>query len=110
MEELFIVKFWDAVKEFMDSINWLFMLLFMIITWLVNAGANIKKLKDDKTYQAWFVLALGVVLSILYGYLNDITTKEGITGLLFAIIAGMVVWKLGISKFEDWIKSKWTKK
>lgn len=109
MEELFISKFWDAVKEFFDSINWLFMLIFMIITWLVNASLQLKKL-EDRTLQSWFVLVIGVGLAILYAYLYDIWDKPGIAGLLYGILAGMVIWKLGISKFEEFIKNKIWKK
>ena len=59
-----------------------------------------------KIHPALFPLILGFVLAFGYAYLNNLRSKTEITGLLYAIILGMVLWKIGINKFEAWLNKK----
>lgn len=111
MEDLFLGQFMEAVKAFFASVNLVFMLIFMIVTWLLNAGAyHPTKAKAltwiTKVHPALFPLILGFLLAVGYAYLNDMRTKTDITGLLYAIILGMVIWKIGINKIEAWLNKK----
>ena len=114
MEELegfFLSNIWEAVKAFIASVNLMFMLIFMIITWLINAGASHPtKAKSltwiTKVHPALFPLILGFILAVGYAYLNDMRTKAEIAGLLYGVLLGMVIWKIGINKFEAWLNKK----
>jgi len=115
MEDLFITQILEGFKAFLMSIDWLFMVVFMLVTWLFNAGAkHPTKAKPlnfvQKIHPALFPLLLGVIIAIGYAYLRGFKTKDEIASLLYAIIFGMVIWKLGFNKFETWVENKLLKK
>jgi len=88
------------------------MVVFMLVTWLINFGSQHPTQAQwlnwiTKIPQTLFVLIFGFLLAILYAYLNDLRAKTDISGLLYAIILGMVIYKLGLNKFEAWVKKKW---
>ena len=111
MEYFFLQALWEAIKAFIGSVNLIFMIIFMLVTWLLNAGSkNPKKFSSmnwiQKIHPALFPLILGFMLAIIYAYLNDMREKADISGLLYAVLLGMVIWKLGFNKFEAWVNKK----
>lgn len=116
MEQFFLTQLWEAVKLWFNSIDLVFMVIFMLVTWLINFGSQHPTQLQwlnwiQKIPQTLFVLILGFILAIVYAYLNDMRAKADISSLLYAILLGMVIYKLGFKQFEDWLKAKfWTKK
>ena len=112
MEELFYTKLWEAIKIFADAIDWFFVVIFMLITWLTIEGVRmlLKKWQLGKTAITVFVLVLGVILASLYAYVYAINDKEGVADLFYSVLAGMVIYKVGIDRLLDFVKSKWNKK
>ena len=112
MEELFYTKLWEAVQLFFDGIHWLFVLVFMIITWLVLevTAKLLKQKKLDKWVITVAVFALGLILSSLYAYVYDLQNKVDIANLFYSVLMGMVIYKVGIDRLLALIKTRWNKK
>ena len=109
MEELFFTKIWEAVKLFFENIDWLFVLLFMLITWLLLEGiTSITKL--NKAITTICVLVIGVILASLYAYIYDRGGKLEFANLFYSVLMGMVLYKIGIDKLLEAIKNKLLKK
>lgn len=112
MEELFTQQLWGGVKLFFDNVDWLFMVVFMLSTSLINFGVeHPSKFQwlnwlQNTISQTLFVFIWGCLLAAGYSYLEGVKTKPEIAGLIYSILLGMVIWKLGINKIEDYLKSK----
>lgn len=109
MEQTLIQLITDAGTTFLHSVNWLFVAVFTLLTWLLNEGA------DHPTSFKWLnwlqniskpvrALIFGLLLAIPFAWLYDCKTKEDISGLIYAIFIGMAVWKMGIDKVVNWVK------
>lgn len=116
MEQFFIAQLWEGVKTFFANMDMVFVVVFILVTALINFGAKhpnkVKWLNWTQTYPVLFVFSWGVLMAIVYAFLNDLGTKVEITKLLYSVIFGMVLWKLvGINKLEKWIQTKfWNSK
>ena len=112
MEELFFTKVWEAIKVFAESIDWFFLLLFIIITWQILEGIKyaMKKWKLSKAITTSFVFVLGVLLAIGYAYVYGIEGKSEIADLFYSILFGMILYKVGIDKIFSWMKNKLNEK
>lgn len=108
MEDLFLTKIWEAIKIFADSIDWFFVLIFMVITWLTLEGVSalFTKWKLNKAAITIFVLILGFLLASLYSVVYEINDKVGMAELFYSVIAGMVIYKIGVDKLFELIKNK----
>jgi len=111
MENFFITQLWGGVELFFNSIDGLFLILFILTTSIINFGSKnptkYKWLNWWNQYPSFFVFIFGLLLAGVYGYLNGFSTKVDMTRLFYSIIFAMVLWKLvGINRIEKWIQTK----
>lgn len=109
MEESVIRQLWGGIQIILASVNWVFVPLFIVFMWLFNEGVHssttFKWLNWFKMIpQGWRVFLGGCLLAIPFAWFYDLSTKTEIASLAYAILVGMVVWKLGIENFFDWFK------
>lgn len=109
MEELFYQKIGDAVVQFADSIEWLFVLVFMVFTWLFLEAVYyfFNKNKFNKALVTVVVLFIGVALAIGYAYIYEKGSKVDIANLFYSVLTGMVIYKMGVDKLFEALKNKW---
>ena len=109
MEQTLIQLITEAAIGFLHSVNWIFVVVFTLLTWLLNEGT------DHPTSFKWLnwlqsvskpvrALVFGLLLAIPFAWLYECKTKEDFTGLIYAIFIGMAVWKLGIDWLIGWVK------
>ena len=111
METTFIAQLWAGIETFFASINWLFLVVFVTITWLLNEGtdscASFKWLNWLQGIpRKWRTIISGLLMALIFAYLYDLRTKVEIAGLIYSIILGMIIWKLGLDSFFEWFKQR----
>lgn len=111
MEQSFIDQLWAGVQLWFANINWMFVPIFIIVTWLFNEGTDSQKTLKwlnwlQKIGRTWRVLIGGIILGIPYCWIYNLNNKEEIVGVIYAILVGMIMWKMGIDTVFEWIKKK----
>ena len=111
MEQSLIQQLWGGVQLLFANVNWMFVPIFIVIMWLFNEGTNsqtrFKWLNWLQNINKSFrVLIGGLILGVPYCWIYGLNTKEEIVGVLYAILIGMVIWKMGIDTVFEWIKKK----
>jgi hypothetical protein len=104
MEQNLLELMKDGFLEVFNKANWIFVAIFVILTWLLNIGtdhpSNFKWLnwmqKISKPIRAFF---FGLLLSVPFVWLYGLATKTDYAGILYGIFIGMGIWKLG----PDWV-------
>ena len=111
IEKTIVDHFVQAVKDFLGYVDWLFMVVFIVITWLIN-GAVCDKNKFgwldwmQKIPRLLIALGIGLILTVAFYYLFDYSGIIGIRTMLMSLLLSMVVYKIGIDKFLKWIFGK----
>lgn len=111
METTFIEQIWAGVKLFFQNVNWLYVVVFIVIAWLLNEGtesvSGFKWLNWlQKISKAWRTFLGGLILAIFFAYVYDLNAKVDFASLIYSLLVSMVIWKLGINAFFNWFKSK----
>jgi hypothetical protein len=111
MEATFIAQLWSGIEAFFTSINWLFVVIFIIIMWLMNEGTDSKNTFSWLDWlqpipKAWRTFIGGLLLATVFAFFYDIKAKADYAGLLYSVLIGMVIWKLGINSVFEWFKQK----
>lgn len=111
METTFISQILSGITQFFQSVNWLFVIVFIVVSWLLNEGTESESsfrwlnwLK--KIPKAWRTFMGGLILAVLFAFLYDIRSKIDFASLIYSLLVSMVIWKLGINTFFTWFKSK----
>lgn len=100
----------DSFKQLVASVNWLFVIVFMLITWLLNDTSE----ATNTNYLTWFskipkavrALIIGVVSILVFAWVYNITAKTEIFKLLLSLIMAMAVYKFGIHKAFRFISKR----
>lgn len=110
--QVFYEKFAEGVKMFVDLGNWGFVVAFMVWSWILGMAKGRVKIRARwfRIPTAYWVIAKGVVLAMIWAYLFNYNTKEQFAELFISIIIGMVCWKLGLSKVGAKAEEKLSKK
>lgn len=111
LNSLTISKIWGGVLEFWNNLNWVFIVIFIVISGIFNmyVTAENKAISMNwfrKIPMAIWVLLIGIFLGISFVFIYDLKTKQEIFGILLSIIFSMGIYKLGIDKFIKWVASK----
>lgn len=114
MEATFFQLLIDGLISFFKSVDWKFVGLFVIFTWLINEGADssvsFRWLNWLKVIpKGWRVFVTGILLALSYGYIYDIMGKVNYANLFYSILTGMVAWKLGVSYLFEKLKQLFRK-
>lgn len=100
----------DSVKLLINSVNWLFVLVFMLVTWLLNDTSEATNTKQI----AWFTripkairaLFIGLAFIWLFAWVDQTTTREGIFKLILSLLMAMVIFKFGIDRILRYISKR----
>lgn len=111
IEETVFESIINGAMEFLGMINWLFVVVFIIVAWLMNDTAEAT---NGASWFSWWAkipkvlrtLIAGVLLMGAFVFLFDYRTKPEITEMLFGIVMSMVIYKIGLDKFLRWISQK----
>lgn len=108
-KQSFVDDLMSGLQQFFDFVNWLFVVTFIFIAFLVNV--SIEKSKNNpiakwlKKYigTAWVSFIIGLILAgLFYWGFNYTERLEGI-GLFFSILLSMVIYQIGIKKVLQYI-------
>lgn len=111
LEKSIVEHFVAAGKDFLQYIDWLFMIVFIIITWLTSKSASATNMASwlnwlAKVPNLLIALGIGLILTVIFYYLFDYSGKEGIRTMLMSLLFSLVVYKIGIDKFLKWLFGK----
>ncbi len=104
-------KIWDAITEFINFVNWFYVLVFIIITWLISDhAASINRAGWlsfwDRIPKVLQSLIIGFLLIPLFYWGFSYSGRHDVMSMLFSMLAGMVIYKIGIYKLLSWCSRK----
>ena len=97
---------------FISLINWLFIVVFIVITWLFNDTVDAK---NTATKLNWFSkipkmlrsFLMGILIAVIFYWVFGYNTRIDIFALFCSLISGMVLYKIGIDKIFKFISEKY---
>lgn len=101
----------DALLQYMNSLNVIFIITFILVTWLVNTTIDAKNFATklnffQKIPKILRVLFLAMILGAIFILLGDYRSKDEIFALFLSVVTSMVIWKIGIDKIFKIIVGK----
>lgn len=104
----------DGTLSFLDLINWLYIVIFVIIAWLIN---DTSEATNTGIWLNWFAkipkglrtFIIGLLLAMAFYWMFSYNTRLDVFGLFCSLIFGMVVYKIGIDQIFAYISSNWLK-
>jgi hypothetical protein len=111
VEAFSIASITDAVKIFVGYINWVYVLVFMLATWLINDTVDASNVL---TWLDWFndvprsirSLIVGILLILLFMWAFKFTGRLEIFKMFLSLLLGMVIYKFGINKIFAWLSAR----
>lgn len=101
----------EGFKTFLARIDWIYLIIFVVIAWLVNDfadAANLGKWLNwlQKWPKALRTFALGVILIPIVAYFNYSTVRDEYFNLVISLVFGMVLYKMGLNYIFEIISSR----
>ena len=101
----------EAVKLFVSYINWVFVLVFMLATWLINDPTDATNAAKWLTWLSFISrsvrsLIVGLLLIILFVWVFKYTGRLEIFKMFLSLLLGMVIYKFGINKIFAWLSAR----
>lgn len=101
----------EAVKIFVMSVNWLYVLSFMLLSWLVNDGTEAQNATTFLNFLSHIskttrTLIVGTLLILVFSYFFSYNTRSDVFKMLLSLLLSMVIYKLGINKVFAFISSR----
>lgn len=100
----------DSLKQLIVSVNWLFVIVFMLVTWLVNDTSEAINTnspnwfnKIPKVIRALFIGILGI---IIFAWTNQVQSRSEIFKLILSLLMAMVIFKFGINKILRYLSTR----
>jgi len=111
IESFSIASITEAAKLFVSYINWVYVLVFMLATWLINDTADASNVGN---WLAWFSkisrsarsLIVGVLLILLFAWAFNLTGRMEVFKMILSLILAMVIYKFGINKIFAWLSAR----
>lgn len=111
VDELTLNSFTEAVKLFASYVNWLFIFVFMLLSWLindtadaVNAGKWLSFLSNiPRTVRAIFI---GIFIIVVFMWVFELRARMDIFKMFLSLLLAMVIYKLGINKIFAWLSAR----
>lgn len=110
VESFSISAITDSLKMLVASVNWLFVIIFILSAWLVNDTSE----ATNTVSLAWFTkipksvraLIIGLFCVVLFAWVNQTTSREEIFKLIVSLLLSMVIYKFGIKKALRFISTR----
>jgi hypothetical protein len=110
VEVFSIASITDAVKIFVSYINWVYVLVFMLATWLINDTADASNVSwlnwFSKVPKAVRSVIIGLLLIVQFMYVFKFTGRLEIFKMILSLLLGMVIFKFGINKIFAWLSAR----
>jgi hypothetical protein len=107
VESFSLLAISDSIKLLVSSVNWLFVIVFMLVTWLLNdtseATNTLTVTWFTKIPKAVRALILGFVCILVFAWVNQTASREEVFKLLLRLLIAMVIFKFGIDKILRFI-------
>lgn len=111
MNELILENLKAAFTEMFAFVDWKYMVVFILLTWLFNSytfstkkATKLKQLQKVPA-QVW-ALIIGLILAMFWIWAFSYQQKDEIVSLVFSLLGAMVLYKFGIDKLLNFINSK----
>lgn len=100
----------DSIKLLVASVNWLFVIVFILTAWLVNDTSE----ATNTVTATWFTkipksvraLVIGLLCVVLFAWVNQTHSREEIFKLIISLLLSMVIYKFGIKKVLRFISTR----
>ena len=106
--DLIVNKFLAATGEYMESLDWSYMISLIICMWVLSwlHPKTIISLGKKKVYipESWRVIVVALVLALISFYFNGENTKAAVKVHFQSMLASMVLYKLALSRAAEWVK------
>lgn len=110
-DTLLINNLFDAVKQIFSYVNWVFLIIFIVVTWLIN---DVTDAENCAQWLTWFskipkvirVLIFGVLQIMFFAWAFEATARIELFKLMLSLLFSMVVYKIGINKFLKAISTR----
>lgn len=111
VEAFSIASITDAVKIFVSYINWVYVLVFMLVTWLINDSVDASNVVTwlnwlNNVPRALRSAIIGGFLIILFMWVFKFTGRVEIFKMLLSLLLAMVIFKFGINKIFSWLSNR----
>ena len=93
-----------GLQEFLNQINWLFIVVFIILAYTINEAVERKNSFISKINRFFRAIIIAIPLAALFIFLFDMYTKTHIANLIMSIIFATFIYQLGIKTILDQIK------
>ena len=111
IKESFIDHIISGSTSFINMINWLFVVVFIIICWLIN---DISASEEKFKWLNWYAkipkilrsLISGILLMTVFYWAFQYKTRIEVVEMLFSILFSMVIYKIGIDKVLNWVSQR----
>lgn len=100
----------DSLKHLVSSVNWLFVIVFMLVTWLVNDTSEATNTSSwnwfNKIPKALRALSIGIIGIVFFAWVYQIHSREEIFKLILSLLMAMVIFKFGIDKILRYLSKR----
>ena len=108
IEQSIIDKVVSALYAFIDYVNWLYLIAFMLLTWIIGdfsrADNRAKWLNFiGKIPKLLFAFIIGIILVLVFYWGFDYHGKQDVMKMMFSILTALVIYKIGIDKVFAWL-------
>ena len=110
-DALLINNLFDAVKQILSYVNWVFLLIFIVVTWLIN---DVTDAENAALWLTWFskipkvirVLVFGILQILFFAWAFKATDRLELFKLVLSLLFSMVAYKIGINKILKAISTR----
>lgn len=100
-----------GLQSFLGMINWLYVIVFIIISWLINDATDAE---NKFMWLSWYgkipkvlrSLVFGILLIGIFYWAFNYTTRIEVINMLFSLLASMILYKFGIDKILRFISER----
>lgn len=111
IEKSIVDHFYGAIIAFVNYVNWLYLVVFMLLTWLVGDYSQATNKAQwlsflSKLPRLLLAAIVGILLIGVFYWGFDYSGKEDVMKMLFSILTALVIYKIGINRVFAWLSKK----
>ncbi len=101
----------EALKELISLLNWTYILVFMLATWLINDPTDAVNAADWLTWLSKIPKAIrsfiiGIILIVIFAWAFGLPSRFDVFRMLLSLLVAMVIYKFGIGRAFKWISTR----
>lgn len=111
IQQSFFESLQIGFQLFLGMINWLYVVVFIIVSWLVNDATEAE---NKFEWLAWYSkvpkvlrsLFSGLILMAVFYWAFSYSTRIEVVNMLFSLLLSMVLYKFGIDRILRFISER----